>query len=47
MKFFGARASLFGVRMRQWFAVASLLFCERTVWLCDGNLLFTKDVYGL
>ena len=47
MKFFGARASLFGVRMRQQFAVASLLFCERLVWLCDENLVLTKDVYGL
>jgi hypothetical protein len=47
VKFFNARESLFGIKIRQWFAVASLLFCEGPVWLCDENLLFTKDVYGL
>jgi hypothetical protein len=47
VKFFGARASLFGVGMRHVVRGGLSTFCEGPVWLCDGNLLFTKDVYGL
>jgi hypothetical protein len=46
VKFFGARAPLFGVRMEHGSRGLST-FGEGPVWLCDGNLLFTKDVYGL
>ena len=47
MKFFDARASLFGVGMRHMVRRGLSTSCEGPIGLCDENLLFTKDVYGL
>jgi hypothetical protein len=47
MNFFGARASPFSVGMRHMVRRGLSTFCEGPVWLCRGNLRFTKDVYGL